>query len=297
VDVRGGAPGTRETDLLDADRLVGGVDAIVLSGGSVHGLAAAEGVVTALAAQGRGYAVAPGLPLAPIVPAAILFDLAGAGDKAWGLDPPYRRLGQAALAAASADVALGAEGAGYAAQAGALQGGVGAASLLGDEGITVGALAAVNAIGSAVMPGSHAFWAWPFEIEGEFGGARPDPTRPNPDPDDWGLVRGRPAPRTATTLAVVATDAALTSAQARRLAVMAQDGLARALRPIHTLFDGDVVFALSTGARPLPEPWAQTLSLIGERAATTLARAVARGVYAAVSRPGGPAAYRDVSGR
>ena len=295
VDVRGGAPGTRETDLLAPGRLVEGVDAVVLSGGSVHGLAAADGAVGWLAAQGRGFAFGPGVPTAPIVPAAILFDLAGEGDKRWGDEPPYRRLGwEAAAAAAPGRFALGAVGAGHGARAGRLQGGLGSASLVGEEGLAVGALAAVNAMGSAVMPGARAFWAWTEEIGGEYGGVRPPPGWRPPAPDDWGLAKLAPGLRQNTTLAVVATDAALTPGQAQRLAVMAQDGLARALRPVHTPFDGDVVFALATARRPLPEPWARSLTLLGERAAATLARAVARGVHAAAGRPGGPPAWREL---
>lgn len=294
VDVRGGGPGTRETDLLNADTLVDAVDAIVLSGGSVYGLAAADGVVNALGAAGRGYRVGPGLPPAPIVPGAILFDLGNGGDKAWGTAPPYAALGAEALAHADTLFQLGAFGAGTGAKAGQLQGGTGSASLIDADGITVGALACVNPGGSVIVPGSHAFWAWPFEIDGEFGGVRPDLLQ-SVAPDDWGLASRSPALRENTTLAVVATDVILTPGQAKRLAVMAQDGLARAIRPVHTLFDGDVVFALSSGARPLPEPWAASLSLLGERAANCLARAIAHGVYAATAWPGSPyRAYRDL---
>lgn len=280
VDVRGGGPGTRETALLDAGTLVEAVDALVLSGGSVYGLGAADGVTAALGAAGRGYRIGAESMPAPIVPAAILFDLANGGDKAWGDRPPYGELGRQALAAADSVFGLGAAGAGFGALAGTLRGGTGSASLVDDDGIAVGALVAVNAAGSVMMPGSDVFWAWPFEIDGEFGGARPGPHL-HVAPDDWGAAKIDPALRQNTTLAVVAVNAALTPGQARRLAVMAQDGLARAIRPVHTPFDGDVVFALSTGARPLPEPWALTLSLLGERAANCLARAVARGVFAA----------------
>jgi L-aminopeptidase/D-esterase-like protein len=291
VDVRGGGPGTRETDLLNVDVLVEAVDVICLSGGSVYGLGAADGVAAALGAMGRGYPMGPGIKTAPIVPAAILFDLANGGDKDWGEDPPYAALGKSALKAANVRFALGTAGAGYGAMAGALKGGVGSASLVDGDGIAVGALAAVNAFGSAVMPGSHAFWAWPFELDGEFGGARPDPALAIA-PDDWGLAKRNPGLRQNTTIAVVATNVALTPGQAKRLAIMAQDGLARALRPVHALYDGDVVFALSTGQIPLAEPWAFSLSVLGERAANCLARAVARGVYEATSWPGGPPAYR-----
>ncbi|MFZ4122707.1 MAG: P1 family peptidase [Caulobacterales bacterium] len=280
VDVRGGGPGTRETDLLAPENLVSAVDAITLAGGSVYGLAAADGVVAALGAAGKGYVVAAGLRTAPIVPGAILFDLANGGDKSWGLEPPYRRLGIAALEAASLDVALGSVGAGAGAMAGGLKGGQGSASVVLLDGATVGALACVNAHGSVVMPGSRAFWAWPFEVDGEFGGARPDPNA-RVDALDWGLAKSQPSARTNTTLAVVATDYALSPAQAKRMAIMAQDGLARAIRPLHAMFDGDVVFALSTGLRPLPEPWARSLTIVGAVAGDVLARAVARGVFEA----------------
>jgi L-aminopeptidase/D-esterase-like protein len=292
-DVRGGGPGTRETDLLNAEMLVEAVDAICLSGGSVYGLGAGDGVASALGAMGRGYPMGPGIRPAPIVPGAILFDLANGGDKDWGEDPPYAPLGKQALKAADVRFDIGTVGAGYGAMAGALKGGVGSASLIDDEGIAVGALAAVNAFGSAVMPGSRAFWAWPFERDGEFGGVRPDPAL-TVAPDDWGLAKRNPGLRQNTTLAVVATNVALTPGQAKRLAIMAQDGLARALRPVHALYDGDVVFALSTGERPLAEPWAYSLTILGERAANCLARAAARGVFAATSWPGGPPTYRDL---
>jgi L-aminopeptidase/D-esterase-like protein len=292
-DVRGGGPGTRETDLLNADVLVEAVDAVCVSGGSVYGLGAADGVAAALGAMGRGYPMGPGIKPAPIVPGAILFDLANGGDKNWGEDPPYPALGKQALTAADARFQLGTAGAGYGAQGGALKGGVGSASLVDDEGIVVGALAAVNAFGSAVMPGSRAFWAWPFEINGEFGGARPDPGLAI-GPDDWDLAKRNPGLRQNTTIAVVAVNVALTPGQTKRLAIMAQDGLARALRPVHALYDGDVVFAISTGEKPLAEPWAFSLTVLGERAANCLARAVARGVYTATSWPGGPPPYRDL---
>jgi L-aminopeptidase/D-esterase-like protein len=279
-DVRGGGPGTRETDLLAADVLVEAVDAVVLSGGSVYGLGAADGVVAALGEQGRGFSFNSTQKTAPIVPAAILFDLANGGDKSWGSRPPYWDLGQQALAAAAEDFDLGSHGAGTGARAGSLKGGTGSASLIDDDGIVVGALACVNSFGSAVMPGCKAFWAWPFEIGQEFGGVHPPPGL-RVAPDDWGPAKANPELRQNTTIAVVATNVALTPAQARRLAIMAQDGLARALRPVHALFDGDVVFAVSTGQVALKDPWAMSLTRLGERAANCLARAVARGVFAA----------------
>jgi L-aminopeptidase/D-esterase-like protein len=251
--------------------------------------------VAALGARGRGFSF-NGLDVtAPIVPAAILFDLANGGDKRWDEAPPYEALGRAALAAAGERFTLGTAGAGYGARSGQLHGGTGSASLVGPEGLTIAALACVNSFGSAVMPGGRAFWAWPFEQDGEFGGVRPRTDRPSPDPDDWGLAKANPALRANTTIAVVATDASLTSAQCRRLAVMAQDGLARAVRPAHAPFDGDVVFALSTGRRPLPDPVPLSLSVLGERAATCLARAIARGVYEAQGWPeSGVRRWRDL---
>jgi L-aminopeptidase/D-esterase-like protein len=290
VDVRGGGPGTRETDLLGPGALVEQVDAITLSGGSVYGLAAADGVCAGLGARGRGYGLMdlPGVPKSPIVPGAILYDLANGGDKAWGEAPPYRALGLKALedASSGAPVRQGRAGAGYGARAGSLAGGTGSASYLTDDAITVAALACVNSFGAVQMPGSEAYWAWPFEIDGEFGGARPDTARAA-SAEDWGAAKMDPRLLANTTLCVVATDAALTKDQARRLAVMAQDGLARAIRPAHAPFDGDVVFALSTGARALPDPAPVSLTRLGSIAADCLARAIARGVHAAQGqRPG-----------
>ncbi len=293
VDIRGGGPGTRETDALAPENLVDAIDALVLSGGSVYGLAAADGVVAVLGAAGRGFALMPGGKVSPIVPAAILFDLANGGDKDWGANPPYARLGAAALAAASPDVRMGSVGAGTGARAGALKGGLGSASLVLADGAIVGALAAVNSHGSVVMPGARAFWAAPFEIGDEFGAA-PIPAGYRAAPMDWGLAKSSPALRANTTLAVVATDVALTPAQARRVAVMAQDGLARAIRPVHAPFDGDVVFVVSTGARPLPDPAPMALAVLGAAGADTLARAVARGVYLAKA-VGGERVWSDLS--
>lgn len=286
VDVRGGGPGTRETDLLQPDTMVQAVDAIVLSGGSVYGLAAADGVVAALAEQGRGFRPSPGVPLtSPIVPAAILYDLANDGDKAWGRNPPYRRLGEAAFDAASLEVGLGNAGAGYGARAGLFKGGQGTASIVADDGVTVAALACVNSFGSPVMPGTRAFWAWPFEIDREFGGVRPwdGAGFAGFSSADWGPAKVNSGIAQNTTIAVVATDAVLSQAEAKRVAVMAQDGLARAIRPVHAPQDGDVVFALSTGLKPLSEPRALAIAQIGNLAADCLARAIARGVFHAQS--------------
>lgn len=295
-DVRGGGPGTRETDALDAHNLVEAIDAVVLSGGSVYGLAAPDGVCAWLGAQGRGYGLTanPAVPPSPVVPAAILFDLANGGDKAWGEAPPYRALGREAALAAALDFELGTAGAGYGAMAGQLKGGTGSASAVTADGFTVGAVVAVNSFGAVTAPGGRTFWAAPFEMGDEFGGL--GAAGLNGAGDDWGLAKADPQARTNTTIACVATDAVLTPAQARRVAVMAQDGLARAIRPIHAPFDGDVVFALSTGQRPLGERPDFQIARLGALAADVLARAVARGVYAAAPWPDAPVrCWRDLA--
>jgi D-aminopeptidase len=276
VDIMGGAPGTRETDLLAPDKIVQQVDALVLSGGSAFGLDAASGVVDGLRARGRGFAV--GAAIVPIVPAAILFDLTNGGDKDWRQNP-YRTLGQAAFDAASPDFAIGTVGAGVGATTANLKGGLGSASVVLANGMTVGALVAVNAFGAATPSDQANFWAAPWEVDGEFGGRGVIST---PDPFD-AVVSAKLALIGAganTTLAIVATDAVLTKAQAKRMAVAAQDGLARALVPSHTPFDGDLIFAVATGERALADPAIDPL-LLGHAAATCLSRAVARGIFEA----------------
>ena len=297
-DVRGGAPGTRETDALAAENLVDAVDAVVLSGGSVYGLAAADAVTAWLGARGRGYGMAGGVPPSPVVPAAILFDMANGGDKAWGETPPHHALGRAAIAAAGLEVVQGTAGAGYGAMAGGVKGGVGSASVVSFDGFTVGAIVAVNCWGSVIAPGpdgrGRSFWAAPYELDAEFGGLGSADLVAGPD--QWGSAK-RPDAARNTTIACVATDAVLTPAQARRVAVMAQDGLARAIRPVHAPFDGDVVFALSTGRRALGEAPDQMIARLGALAADALARAVARGVFAATPWPGAEVAcWRDLPG-
>lgn len=277
VHVMGGAPGTRETDLLAPDKTVEEVDALVLSGGSAFGLDAASGVVDRLRAAGRGYAAGP--HRVPIVPAAILFDLAGAGRKDW-TENPYAALGRAAYDAAGADFALGTEGAGTGANTAGLKGGLGSASIVLPSGHTVGALAAANALGSATVGDGAHFWAAPFELDAEFGGLGAAPTWPDPH---WPITK-RNARRN-TTIAIVATDAALTQAQCTRLATAAHDGMARALVPSHTPHDGDLIFAVATGDRPLDDPAVDTL-ILGHAAASCMARAIARGVYLARSEEG-----------
>ncbi|MEM6851676.1 MAG: P1 family peptidase [Pseudomonadota bacterium] len=311
ADVRGGGPGTRETDVLDAAGGAPKVDGIILSGGSVYGLDAASAAVRWMGARGRGVKLIQreDAPPSPIVPSAILYDLANGGDKSWGETPPYAALSEAACAAAMEPEGVGApaygnEGAGYGAQAGALKGGLGGASFITEDGLAVGALIACNAFGSSIMEGSAAFWAWPYEIDGEFGGARP-----GDKPEDRQTGWPAPAadlpgdtklkllgPRAATTIGVVAVNVDLTPGEAKRVAIMAQDGLARALRPIHAAVDGDVLFTLANGERPLDglgpnQPYA--LSRVGSIAADCVARACARAVYEATSL-GAARSYKDV---
>lgn len=284
VHVMGGAPGTRETDLLAPDRVVEQVDALVLSGGSAFGLDAASGVADGLRARGRGFAV--GDVRVPIVPGAILFDLLNGGDKDWR-ENPYKALGVAALEAASEAFGIGSVGAGTGASTANLRGGLGSASVVLPSGVTVGALVAVNALGTATVGDGPEFWAAPFEMGDEFGGrgvARdyPDPLR----------APTKLAQHGTTTIGIVATDARLTQAQCTRLATAAHDGFARALVPSHTLMDGDLVFAAATGARPAPDLAGQVL--LGHAAACVVARAIARAVFAAVSAEGDPLpAWRD----
>ncbi len=278
VHVMGGAPGTRETDLLAPDKLVEEVDALVLSGGSAFGLDAASGVADGLREEGRGFAV--GDQRVPIVPGAILFDLLNGGDKGWA-ENPYKRLGRAALAARGAAFELGSYGAGTGAVTADFKGGIGSASVVLPSGVTVGALVAVNALGSAVAGEGPAFWAAPFEIGGEFGGlgvAR-----------DFGEVQTPPTKlgrHAATTIGVVATDAALSQAQCTRMAIAAHDGYARALVPSHTPMDGDLIFAAATGRGAAPDLAGQLA--LGHAAATCVARAIARAVYAARPAAGDP---------
>ena len=271
VSVMGGAPGTRETDLLAPDRLVQEVDALVLSGGSAFGLDACSGVADGLRAIGRGFAV--GSQRVPIVPGVILFDLLNGGDKGWGRNP-YYGLGLAALEAAGGAFDLGTAGAGYGATTGRWKGGLGSASVVLDSGVTVAALVAVNALGSVTVGAGRQFWAAPWEMGEEFGGLGISAA-------GAGLADPVPGKRMgeATTIAVVATDARLTQAQATRMAVAAQDGMARAIVPSHTLLDGDLVFAAATGDREV-DPVVGAYQ-IGHAAAVCLARAIARGVFLA----------------
>ncbi len=279
VAVLGGAPGGRDTGLLDPAMTVEQVDAIVLSGGSAFGLDAAGGVQAALREAGRGFSV--GGALVPIVPQAILFDLLNGGNKDWGRVPPYWELGYAAARAACGGAfALGTVGAGTGATTATVKGGLGSASAVAESGHVVAAIVAVNALGSPLIGEGPHFWAAPFEHGGEFGGLG-WPARIGPEHVGLRVKGGR---ATSTTIGLVATDAALSKAQAHRLAVMAHQGLARALLPAHAPLDGDTVFAAATGARALSDPLAD-LTALGHAAAVTMARAVGRGVYLARTLP------------
>jgi L-aminopeptidase/D-esterase-like protein len=282
MDVRGGGPGTREGALLDVANTVEKIDAVAFAGGSAFGLEAGGGVQAWLAEKGRGFAVRGAV--IPIVPGAICFDLLNGGDKQWGRFAPYRDLGYAAAAAAAdAIFALGSAGAGLGANTANLKGGLGSASAQTDDGVKVAALVVVNAVGTVTVGDGPWFWAAPFEIDGEYGG-RGLPAAFTTDMLRMRIKGGSAAtPAENTTLAVVVTDAMLTKPQARRLAMIAQTGFARAIYPVHAPMDGDVVFAASTGERPI-DPLVG-LTELGMVAANVVARAIARGVHAATALP------------
>jgi L-aminopeptidase/D-esterase-like protein len=296
-DIRGGAPGTREMDALDPSALVEAIHGVVLSGGSVFGLDAASGAVAWLAGRGVGFAFgAQPLPC-PVVPSAILFDLANGGDKGWS-EPPYRALGRQACEAANRDFALGNAGAGLGATAGLFKGGLGSASVVW-QGVTVGALVAVNSFGSPADPLTGELWAGPYSIAGEYphghglaAGFRPPGAWTKAERIAGSQGSGSAHAGANTTIAVIATDASLTRAETRRLAIMAADGMARALRPVHTPFDGDSVIALATARVALEPPRPLALSALGTLAADTLARAIGRAIWQADAIPGWPA-WRD----
>ena len=275
VHIAGGAPGTRETELLSPEFSVGEVDAIVLSGGSAFGLDAAGGAQAWLKEQGRGIPLDP--VRIPIVPSAILFDMRNDGNKEWGRYSPYRELGYEAISHATSRFALGRQGAAFGAATATTPGGLGAAHT-NVAGINIMAIAAVNAAGSPLIGHTDHFWAAPFEKNDEFGGRG----LPHPWPPDGDIPlskSGQRVPGTNTTLAVVITDAALTPATAKRIAITSHDGFARALYPVHTPADGDLVFVTSTGQKPLND---ESLMDIGIHAANVVARAIARGVYEAM---------------
>ncbi len=291
IAVHGGAPGLRDAALLEPGMTVERVDALALSGGSVYGLDSMGGVLALLRAQGRGFPVGP--IKVPIAPGAILFDLLNGGDKEWGNEPIYWRLGFKAAEAAAPDFSLGNAGAGFGATTVNLKGGLGSASEVTSAGFRVGALVAVNAVGSATIGDSPHFWAAPYERDGEFGG-RGWPTSFG----GQGAFQIKSVEPQNTTIAIVATDAALTKTEAKRLAVMAHDGMARALRPTHAAMDGDAIFAAATGASAR-EPTLRDKAEIGACAADCLARSIARAVYEAKALPfaGALPSWRDKFGR
>ena len=279
VQVLGGAPGTRETDLLEPHNTVETINAVTLSGGSAFGLDAASGVQAALRERGVGFKVRGNV--VPIVPAAIVFDLANGGDKDWGRYSPYREMGYEAAQVASRDFAIGTAGAGIGSLTSGLKGGLGSASTVLDNGIHLGALAVVNAIGSVTLGRSRHFWAAPFEIGSEFGGLG----YPSPIPEEARHILLKFRDKLAnTTIAVIATDAVLTPAAAKRLAICAHDGFARSIWPTHTPADGDLVFALATGTSGTILSDNDAIDLYAA-AGATMARAIARGVYAATPSP------------
>ncbi len=280
VQILGGAPGTRETDLLEPHNSVEAINAIVLSGGSAFGLDAASGAQAALRERGIGFDAFG--HTVPIVPAAILFDLVNGGDKDWGRYPPYRELGYEAACNASVEFALGTAGAGAGATTAGLKGGLGSASTRLANGITIGALAAANAAGSMTVGSTRHFWAAPQEIGDEFGGLG----FPHPfPPDAQDVVLKRVGPIQNTTIAVIATDAVLTKAEAKRLAIAAHDGFSRAIWPSHTPVDGDLVFALATARSGIALSAVDAIELYAA-AGATMARAIARGVFAATPASG-----------
>ena len=290
IEIGGGAPGSRETAVLDAASLVEQVHAIVLSGGSVFGLDAAGSVTIELARRGVGFSFGAQPVPCPVVPSAILFDIVNGGAKWPDDEPPYRDLGRQALDAAQAEFALGNKGAGLGAIAGRLKGGLGSASARWRD-FTVGAIVAVNSVGSCVIPGTSRLWARDLALGDEMG---PQQERQGATPQAPPLQDSKfdPQPGQNTTIAVVATDATLTRVEAKRLAIMARDGLPRAIRPVHTPFDGDTVFALSTGKKLLPEQRQLALTALGSIAADTLTRAIGRALWTAET-VGGHASYRE----
>jgi L-aminopeptidase/D-esterase-like protein len=293
--ILGGAPGSRDTALLEPEMTRQQVDGFFLAGGSVFGLDAGTGVQAFLRAQGRGLKL--GTAVIPIVPGAIVFDLTNGGDKDWGLYPPYRDLGyQAAVAATHGTFALGTVGAGTGATTATVKGGVGSASALTPNGHIVAALAVVNAVGAPTIGDGPHFWAAPFEVNGEFGGLGWPAHITAHDVALRAKGHARPG-ETATTITLIATDATLTKSQAKRLAIMANDGLARAILPAHAPTDGDTVFAAATCAKPLADE--SHLTHLGHAATQVMARAIARGAYEATALPfpGALASWRTRFGR
>lgn len=282
VHVAGGAPGTRETDLLQPENTVQSVDALVLSGGSAFGLDAGSGVQAALREQGRGFAIAD--QRIPITPTAILFDLINGGQKDWDRYSSYRDLGYDAAQNANKPFDLGSTGAGTGALVGGpgagLKGGLGSASLELENGIKIGALVAVNALGAPTVGESANFWAAPFEFEDEFGGLGSVNV---PCHEARALrikFRDNQSKGANTTIGIVATNAKLSKSECKRFAIAAHDGFARALWPAHTPLDGDLIFSISTGQHDHALTMDDHIDM-SAHAASTMSRAIARGIYTA----------------
>ncbi len=278
VHVMGGGPGTRDTELLSPQNTVEHIDGLFLSGGSAFGIDAGGGVQAYLRERGKGFSLAG--QTVPLVPGAILFDLINGGNKDWGRFSPYMQLGYNAAAAADDKFHLGSHGAGKGALVAGMLGGLGSASIVLENNITIGALVAVNALGSPLMGNSTHFWAAPFEIGNEFGAIAP-PSQRMEDTDQLNIkFRDAIANNTNTTIAIIATDAVLTKAQAERLAIAAHDGIARAIWPAHTPLDGDLVFGVATGKSDISPEIDEWIDL-GAHAASTMSRAIARAIYEA----------------
>jgi L-aminopeptidase/D-esterase-like protein len=280
ADVRGGAPGTREVGALNPYNLIDSVDSIVLSGGSTWGLEAASSVANSIGGEGRGYRPSSKSKNVPMVPAAILYDLANGGDKEWLKNPPYSSLGLEAVSNLSDKIELGNFGAGYGSQAGSLKGGLGSASFVSNDGIQVGGLFAVNSYGSTVNNETGQFWAATDETENEFGGMGVPTFAPNDVLS--GTAARETLPGQNTTIGVIATNVKLDSKAAKRIAIMAHSGMSRAIRPIHSPVDGDVIFVISTGTLN-KELSLNDINTIGELGARVCSRSIARGIYEADS--------------
>ena len=280
ADVRGGAPGTREVGALNPYNLIDSVDSIVLSGGSTWGLEAASSVANSIGGEGRGYRPSSKSKNVPMVPAAILYDLANGGDKEWLKNPPYSSLGLEAVSNLSDKIELGNFGAGYGSQAGSLKGGLGSASFVSNDGIQVGGLFAVNSYGSTVNNETGQFWAATDETENEFGGMGVPTFAPNDVLS--GTAARETLPGQNTTIGVIATNVKLDSKAAKRIAIMAHSGMSRAIRPIHSPVDGDVIFVISTGTLN-KKLNLNDINTIGELGARVCSRSIARGIYEADS--------------
>lgn len=281
VAVHGGGPGTRDTELLSPENTVESVNGLVLSGGSAFGLDAASGVQAWMRENDRGFEVGP--VRVPIVPGAIIFDLINGGNKDWGRFPPYRDLGYEAASKASVEFQTGSTGAGTGALVAGLKGGLGTASMKMENGISIGALFAVNAVGSPLIASTKHFHAAIFEKDHEFGGHGLPSTMPTNADELKIKFRQQATNGTNTTIGIIATDAVLTKSEAKRMAIAAHDGIARAIYPAHTPMDGDLVFGIASGnsgITPNTQDWAD----ISSHAANVSSRAIARGVYDATKQ-------------